>query len=675
MFDVSVYNVLKKGACQSSKESFPIGNGDLGANVWVDTEGVLNLLLSKTDSFSEAYQLLKVGLLKIHFDRVLFSSENPPESLLDLNDGTVTVRDHAGTVTVKVAAFRGRPLFGIRLTADRPTAMYAEPVIWRTKEKTVKNDCTTGYVDAPFEVRQSADVSADPCTWYHHNEWSYVDYTRKNQHLPELKDLIKDRTVAASFAVTAGECQSTLYLSVGCEIVRDPLTLTDTLRLCAKKAAQEDRFDEYLEENRLWWTDYFHKYYIYITGTEAAETVSRLYTHQKYITGCANRGKMPIKFNGSIFTVAGDPDDKEDYDWRRWGGDFWIQNTRLIYWNMLFSGDFDGMKPFFEFCHERIPVFREIAVSQFGIDGLLMPETVTVNGSYREYDFGYGQENTEAAKPVSEYIGQHYNGMLEISMMMICYLQYTGDRAYFERICLPFIHGILTFFRERFPVRDGKMFLHTVSSLETWWHCHNDTPDIAGLAAVTEGLEKLGYPTVIDRAVIPEIPREKRNGKEVIAPCVKTDDTSEGNVEVPEMYVLFPFFRYHLAKGIPVLLENTYEERLQKFNNGWSQNLIWAAMLGKKDKCRDELPDNFNTQDSGYFFDAYFGPNFDETPDQDHGSTNSIALRMMLIQDHGGKIIRYPAWPEEWHVEFRLPVNGGIAESKTDIDESKENKK
>lgn len=50
------------GLANSALQSVPIGNGDLGANVWLAKDG-LTLLLSKTDNWSELMRLLKTGLL------------------------------------------------------------------------------------------------------------------------------------------------------------------------------------------------------------------------------------------------------------------------------------------------------------------------------------------------------------------------------------------------------------------------------------------------------------------------------------------------------------------------------------------------------------------------------------------------------------------------------------
>ena len=49
---------------------------------------------------------------------------------------------------------------------------------------------------------------------------------------------------------------------------------------------------------------------------------------QRFIDACAGRGRYPIKFNGSIFTVPY-PGEPGDADYPRWGPGYWWQNTRL----------------------------------------------------------------------------------------------------------------------------------------------------------------------------------------------------------------------------------------------------------------------------------------------------------------------------------------------------------
>jgi hypothetical protein len=49
-----------------------------------------------------------------------------------------------------------------------------------------------------------------------------------------------------------------------------------------------------------------------------------------------------------------------------------------------------------------------------------------------------------------------------------------------------------------------------------------------------------------------------------------------------------------------------------------------------------------------------WGPNYDWTPDQDHGSVMMSALQRMCVQYEGDKILVLPAWPKDWNVSFKL---------------------
>ncbi|MCF7973492.1 MAG: DUF5703 domain-containing protein, partial [Phycisphaerae bacterium] len=50
---------------QDSRGAMPIGNGEVGANVWVETNGDLLFYLSRTDAWSENCRLLKLGRVRV----------------------------------------------------------------------------------------------------------------------------------------------------------------------------------------------------------------------------------------------------------------------------------------------------------------------------------------------------------------------------------------------------------------------------------------------------------------------------------------------------------------------------------------------------------------------------------------------------------------------------------
>lgn len=77
------------------------------------------------------------------------------------------------------------------------------------------------------------------------------------------------------------------------------------------------------------------------------------------------------------------------------------------------------------------------------------------------------------------------------------------------------------------------------------------------------------------------------------------------------------------------------------------------AGLGLAQEARDGLVSRAR-QRSPYRFPAFWGPNFDWTPDQDHGGVLMLTLQQMLLQTDGRRIHLLPAWPTGWDADFRL---------------------
>jgi hypothetical protein len=91
-----------------------------------------------------------------------------------------------------------------------------------------------------------------------------------------------------------------------------------------------------------------------------------------------------------------------------------------------------------------------------------------------------------------------------------------------------------------------------------------------------------------------------------------------------------------------------------KRTGGWSQDPIQAALLGLTENAAADTYHNFSTKHGGSRFPAFWGPNFDWIPDQDHGGVAMIALQRMLMQCDGDRILLLPAWPRAWNVDFKL---------------------
>jgi hypothetical protein len=116
--------------------------------------------------------------------------------------------------------------------------------------------------------------------------------------------------------------------------------------------------DQAWAQHRAWWQVFRQWSEIVVSGPPEAELVGQGYNLQRFMAACAGRGRYPIQYGGSIFTVDGTKETAGnrgglgipgvyDADFRMWGRAYRFQNTRLLYWHALMAGDFDIMQPLF----------------------------------------------------------------------------------------------------------------------------------------------------------------------------------------------------------------------------------------------------------------------------------------------------------------------------------------
>lgn len=399
--------------------------------------------------------------------------------------------------------------------------------------------------------------------------------------------------------------------------------------------------------------------------------VTRAYILQRYLAACGGRSvtgdaAFPIKFNGSIFTVEPTftEGQKHNPDWRKWGGDFWWQNTRVPYYPMLAAGDFDLMEPLFRFYESAAPGARARAKLYHGVDGLYFPETMTTFGAYSNGDYGWDRAGAKPADVHCPWWQWAWQQSLELAQLMLDRAAYTGDRAFLQKRAIPMANDALRYYDTRFKRDDkGKLLITPTQAVETYWHgVVNDAPSVAGLHAVCEALLALpaDAATPEDRAfwkrmkdATPALPVWSVAGKPAAAPA-ESFTNKRSNCETAELYPLFPFRTYGLSRPNLDLALNAYHARVDKSTVGWTQDGMFAAMLGLTGEARANLLAKVGNSHRNFRFPAMWGPNFDWLPDQDHGSNILSTLQLMLLQCDGDEIRLLPAWPREWDVSFKL---------------------
>ncbi len=689
------YNVTWTTPSQSARDSMPLGNGDIALNAWVKDNSDLIFYIAKIDSWDENSRLVKVGKVRIALNpQPLVTSF---EQTLNLNDGSMQV-NLGENLHLQLWVDANHPVIVVEVDSKHPIEASAAIEMWRTEQTTLPSIEISDIMydhSIPGNQREPTIVEPDVVLtgqgnrigWYHHNTRSLGPaLMSKLQGLDGFKrdDPIIHRTFGVVIQAENGVKVDEFHLQSPATkthrfeitvLTQHPSTPEQWLKAIDASivAINAIPVDQRRNAHNQWWGDFWNRSWIHITGNEAF-AVSQSYALQRYVNACAGRGVYPIKFNGSLFTVPY-PGKPNDGDYRRWGSGYWWQNTRLPYISMCASGDFDLMQPLFKmYGHDLRELFKYRTQHYLGHDGIYIPECIYFWGDVFSESYGWTPfEEREDKLQESGWHKWEWVSGPELVFMMFDYYDFTQDETFLRETLMPNAHEILTFFDQHYQTNEsGKLVMHPSQALETWWECTNPMPEIAGVRAVVERLHGLPESLTSNEqrtfwksleAKMPDLPTREIDGKRALAPAESFAD--KRNVENAELYAVFPFRLIAFDKpniewGITAL-----EHRDDPGHFGWRQDDIFMAYLGLTDQAKEGLlarvrnskedkfaPPNKVVNDSR--FPAFWGPNYDWIPDQDHGGVLLKTVQALLLQTDGRQIHLFPAWPHNWDVDFKL---------------------
>ncbi len=681
-------------------DSMPLGNGEIGINAWVEEGADLCFYLSRTDTWSEHGRPLKLGRVRVTLSPNPFKADIRFRQILHTKSGEIRIEGGPPEDFVKLRLWvdANRPVVRLEAEAEQLFEMIVRLEVWRRQPREISRGGAGyqgigeafgffGVHDIPEPIVQQPDVvlpaEDNRITWFHRNPSSIWEDTLQLQGLIDFKPKAKDPLLNRTFG---GTIRGDGFVAQNDTTLRSSRPAARQLVSIYTHTAITDSPEQWLAElvgvlrdvertsvpgsreaHQQWWNSFWDRSWIRVTSAggdpHKAITISRGYALQRFISAAGGRGAFPIKFNGSIFTVdADEAGEKYDADYRRWGGGYWFQNTRLPYWAMLAAGDYDTMQPLFRMYLDALPLALHRTRAYFNHGGAYFPETMYFWGTWDNYSFGRDRAGLKFGEVQNPYVRWYFTGCLELVALALERFDFTSDRDFARTALLPLADAILIFFDEHYP-RDtsGKILLQPSQSLETWQKATNPLPDIAGLMFVLPRLLQLPHELTTAQqrqrwqrmmSELPPLPRGKHDGKDVLLPAEKFDELK--NVENPELYAVFPFRLFGVDKPRLEVAQNTYHARLQKGSAGWQQDPIQAAYLGMAHDAAEIVAARFAAKHPGSRFPGFWGPNFDWVPDQDHATVAMIALQAMLLQADGSRLLLFPAWPKDWDVDFKL---------------------
>jgi alpha-L-fucosidase 2 len=714
--NLTQYNVVWNSPSEDSFGSMPLGNGDIGLNVWVEKNGDLLFYISKVDAYDAGHLLPKLGRIRIKMEPAL-PTEKFKQTLI-LLDASVLIE--AGDVQMRVWVDANQPV--IRLGCKSKTLRTATITLESLRTLSDANDRLPDHGTAGILFNDHENR----LIWCFRNLSSAWAGKLKNQNSPEMvakaKDPIMFRTSGCFLQAKGFIRESPVSLKLkdkstnfDCS-VKVISTQPETLQAWLREASQPAKSD--WVAHCAYWNSFWSRSYINIKtggkgkfnfdqcrftqfpqGSKAYEghkeigasknvfQISQRYALERFCEAAAGRGAVPAPYNGSIFTMdmpAGvkgfdkPTTQPATADYRDWAMlSFMWQNTRLPYWSMACRGDYDAIRPAMQFVRDGLDICRDHCKKIFGHDGAFIMEA--------SWWYNVGCFNWEE---MPKHLRYHQLATIELPAIMCEYYEHTRDPEFLKEILLPCADEFIKYFEVHFPKRDdkGNMLMEGVGCAETYQGVTNPCTEIGGLKYVLTKLvsfdideTRLRHWSSLLKAM-PGIPLRRIRGLDLLAVGDKYDP-GRTICESPELYSVYPFRQVWL--GQPELLaiarqsfhlrttslDGTVDDQSTE-TGGWQTSPIQAAYLGLPREAARLASINFNDQfilwndnidpNAAYpncpraRFPAFWEKKMDYTPDNDHGANSVNTLQSMLLQSDGKKIFLLPAWPEDWDVSFKL---------------------
>ena len=276
------------------------------------------------------------------------------------------------------------------------------------------------------------------------------------------------------------------------------------------RQAEGRTYDELATAHRRWWERFWSRTFVRLRSDDGiAEFMESVRTLQLYYLASTSRGKLPPKWNGSLFSVDGDA--------RAWGSQFWVWTTEISYYPLHAADAGELSQPFFDMYAKQIPDARRAARQRWDAGGAFFLEAGPFDGpvvlpgetahEYRDVYLGRkpNSELSEEARARGRFecgLSQLADGRQpphidagrysycshiassgsEIAVHAWWRYRYSGDTDWLATHAYPLLRETLEFYRHLARKdADGRYHLYGLNQHEGYWGVNDGITDLAAI--------------------------------------------------------------------------------------------------------------------------------------------------------------------------------------------------
>jgi hypothetical protein len=489
----------------------PIGNGRMGTMVWTSPNAI-HLQINRVDVFavncnhlgrpgqvgSETDYCGGIASVTIDVGSQAFAAgeEKSFRQTLSLANAECSIEGHDFQMNSFVSSAHDVLVMELDDRRSQPEPIQVAVSMLRPPEViTGDHIATTRFVDDPKRIALMQQFRERE---YYNASAVHVGVAKGE---PVAVEPSSERMRTLVLPAANGKRIVLITTAAGWKSEQDPLM--DARNLFEQASLQSA--DELRASHQQWWHEFWSRTYVDLSSDDGqAQRAQRWRDLHLYHLASSSRGELPPKWNGSIFLTSGDA--------RRWGSQYWVWTTEMLYFPLLAADAIDLTDPFFNMYARQLPRSEIAARQRWGIAGAYFPETTASDGpkvladdvamEFQDVFLGRkplaemslqakqqcqfdSQLNVVTQPPAGSrmsWISHVASSGSELAIHAWWRYRHTGDREWLRSHAYPLLRGTVEFYRHLVKKEaDGLYHLSGTHAHEDFWGVKDSIMDLAAI--------------------------------------------------------------------------------------------------------------------------------------------------------------------------------------------------